>query len=200
MQGGFRRCCSPTSPPAPPPRAGGGCTDSTSVTKRPVKLACIIRTAHGWSGPPATIPALLPWRRGRRRGWREGERAGVRGSLTNPQSAWGLRTLGAKLGPERNFLPCRPRGEGFFQPGGSLIRHFHLGVGAVSEERREQRTWWQVNTRQRSQGGPSQTSPGQGVERTRGLRPQLSLSVKLPAMSSPSPFKALSLAQATSMV
>lgn len=107
--------------------------------------------------PLPPYPPCCPGEEGREE---DGERAGLRGSLTNPQSAWGLRTLGAKLGPERNFLPCRPPGEGFFQPGGSLIRHFHLGVGAVSEERREQRMWWQVNMRQRSQGGPSQTSPG----------------------------------------
>lgn len=71
---------------------------------------------------------------------------------------------------------------------------------SVSEERREQtwqRRWWEVNTRQRSQGGPSRTSPGQGVERTGGLLPRLSLSVKLPPVCSPGPFTPLSLAQAT---
>lgn len=60
------------------------------------------------------VPALLPWGRGRPRGWREGGRAGTRDSLVNPQSAWGgLWPLGAKVGPERNFLPCHPGGEGF---------------------------------------------------------------------------------------
>lgn len=65
------------------------------------------------------VPALLPWGRGRQRGWRRGGRAGTRDSLVNPQSAWGgLWTLGAKVGPERNFLPCHPGGEGFCSQAG----------------------------------------------------------------------------------
>lgn len=110
---GFREVLFPCQPPcASPPRRRGLYRQHISHQKsRQAGAHHSNRAWMEWS-PPA-VPAPLPWGRGRRRGWREGERAGARGSLANPQSAWGLRTLGAKLGPERNFLPCRPRGEGF---------------------------------------------------------------------------------------
>jgi len=202
LQGGGRRCCSPASPPTRASsslRRRGLHQQRSSHRKSHAKLARGVRTRRGWSGPSAAT--LLPRGRGRRRRWRGGERAGARGSLANPQSAWGLQTLGAKLGPERNFLPCRPRGGRFFGPGGSLVRHFCLGVG-VNGGGRQKGADGAVhvapgNAGRRSQGGPSWTRPGHRAERTGELRPRLSLSVKLPAASSPSPFRPLSPARAT---
>lgn len=52
-----------------------------------------------------------------------------------------------------------------------------------------------VNTRQRSQGGPSRPSPGQEVEGTGGLDPRLSLWVKLPPHVLPQPLQASLVAQ-----
>lgn len=79
--------CQP--PPCLPPAPEGGCTDSTSVTKSPVKLARIIRTARGWSGPPLPCPPRCPGGEGGEEDG-ENERGQVPGALSQTHKVLGV--------------------------------------------------------------------------------------------------------------
>lgn len=106
------------------PHARRGCTDGTLVAEGLGEPTSIIRRTCGWSGPPRRAHHADIWRKAKRM-----ERRGqsTSSSLGNPQSARGLRTLGAKPGPEK-LLALQPRGRSPARQ--SLIRHFRLGVGS----------------------------------------------------------------------
>lgn len=170
MQGAFKRCCSPPSPPTPPPALEG----IVPTAQQPPEVLSSGQTTPGWSeGSHSTAP------RGEEgEGDEEKQRAGRRSSLLNPKCLEVSRPSEQSLGPERNFLPCHPRCV-WEDSAARQVSDKAFSSGSWSEqEQLGQRTQQQLHRRQPSQGGPSWTNPGQGVQRTGGLHSWLSSSGK----------------------